>query len=129
MNINLEYEIGKGKVAEYIASTDKIYNELKAQLKAYNEAIFDDEPEFEWFDEKKTLKFLRTWDIIKSDDITAAQRNLICAYEACGHNLDNLLEFFNGKGKNIKNKASLNVLLSLARKAIENKYYELYGDN
>lgn len=129
MNINLEYEIGKGKVAEFIADTDVTYNMLQEQLKLFREGVQDEYPGMQWFNEKRTVKFLRTWDIIKSDSITAAQRNLICAYEACGHNLDALLEFFNGKGKNIKNKASLNVLLSNARKAIETKYNELYGDN
>lgn len=120
-----DYTIGKGKVAEYIAKMDATYKELLDLTKAFDNAIIEDKPEFEWFDYNKSIKFLHTWEIMK--EINVAQRNLLCAYEACNHSLDDCLTFFNGKGKNIKNKASLSVLISNARKAVTTKYIELYG--
>lgn len=126
MNINLEYEIGKGKVSEYIEEMNKRCTEIKEELKAFDSDAFDSEC-YDYFNKDKQLKFVRMWEIIQSDAITIAQRNLLCAYAACDNKLHDCLNFFNGKGKNIKNKRTLAVLISNARKAVINKYKELYN--
>ena len=125
MNINKEYEIGKGKVAEYISVMDEQCATLKEDLKAFNNDMFDSE-EFDYFNKDKAERFIRTWEIIQSDAITIAQRNLLCAFAACNNKLADCLDFFNGKGKNIKNKRTLAVMISNARKAVTDKYKELY---
>lgn len=125
MNINKEYEIGKGKVAEYINTMNEQCLTLKMELEAFDNDMFDSE-KFDYFNREKALKFIRIWDIIQSDAITIAQRNLLCAFAACDNKLTECLDFFNGKGKNIKNKRTLAVMISNARKAVTNKYNELY---
>lgn len=125
MNINLEYEIGKGKVAEYIAIMNSKCEAIREEIVAFDLDMFDSDA-FEFFDREKSLKFIRTWEIIQSDAVSIAQRNLICAFAACGNKLDDCLAFFNGKGKNIKNKRTLAVMISNARKVVTDKYNELY---
>ena len=127
MNINKEYEIGKGKVAEYIQTMDEQCAALREEVNAFDNDMFDDE-NFDYFNREKSMKFIRTWDIIQSDAITIAQRNLLCAFAACNNKLDECLDFFNGKGKGIKNKRTLAVMISNARKAVTEKYKELYKD-
>lgn len=125
MNINLEYEIGKGKVSEYIDTMNKRCSEIADEIKAFDKDMFNSD-EFEYFNRDKQLKFIRMWNIIQSDAVTIAQRNLLCAFAACDNKLSDCLDFFNGKGKNIKNKRTLAVLISNARKAVTDKYNELY---
>lgn len=127
MNINLEYEIAKGMVADYIETMNE---ECKATEQ--NIILFDndmtDSTTFDYFDRDKALRFVRTWKIIQSDKISIARRNLLCAFAACNNKLTECLDFFNGKGKNIKNKRTLAVLISNARKAVTDEYNKLYND-
>lgn len=127
MNINLEYEIAKGTVSEYIENMDMECAALEENIRVYDNEIYDSGT-FEYFDRNKALRFVRTWKIIKSDAITISQRNLLCAFAACNNKLTPCLVFFNGKGKNIKNKRTLAVMISNARKAVVNKYKELYNE-
>lgn len=126
MNINLEYEIAKGKVNEYIETMNIECEALEENIKQYDNDMCDS-TEFDYFDREKALRFVRTWKIINSNAITIAQRNLLCAFAACNNKLEPCLVFFNGKGKNIKNKRTLAVMIANARRAVVNKYNELYS--
>lgn len=128
MNINLEYEIGKGLVADYIETMERECQATKDMITEFDNDMLDSE-EFDYFDRDKALRFVRTWEIIQSDSISIAQRNLICAFAACSNKLDECLAFFNGKGKNIKNKRTLAVLISNARKAVTKEYEKKYGQS
>lgn len=126
---NIDYEIGKGKIAEYAAQIEVAYNENKQAIEIYENSLTDDEPELSDFDYGAALKFVRTWDIIKSDALNQSQRNLFYCYNACDCDLEDTLNCFNGKGKGYKNKASLAVLLCNIRKIIKSEYTKLYGNS
>lgn len=128
MNTNKEYEIAKGIVADYIATMNEECEGLKEEIRLFDNDMFESE-DFDYFNREKALRFIRTWEIIQSDAITIAQRNLLCAFAACNNKLDACLDFFNGKGKGIKNKRTLAVMISNARKEVTNKYKELYGES
>lgn len=125
----IDYEIGKGKIAEYTANIEIAYNENKKAIQIYENSVNEDEPELSDFDYYAALKFIRTWDIIKSDVLNQSQRNLLYCYNACDCDLETTLNCFNGKGKGYKNKASLAVLLCNIRKIIKKEYTKLYGNN
>lgn len=126
MNINLEYEIGKGLVADYIETMERECQATKNMITEFDNNMLDYD-KFEYFDRDKAFRFVKTWDIIQSDSISIVQRNLICAFAACNNKLDECLAFFNGKGKNIKNKRTLAVIISNARKAVIKEYEKKYG--
>jgi len=126
-NINLEYEIGKGMVAAYIAKMDAICKEKREDIQEYDNEIIDSD-RFEYFNREEAVKFVRMWEII-TNDISIKDRNIICAAAACDNNLTECLNFFNGKGKSIKNTATLKVMLYNARVAVRNIYEEKYGNH
>lgn len=127
MNINLEYEIAKGIVSEYIDTMNKECEATEENIKLFD-ADMTDSTVFDYFNREKALRFVRTWRIIQSDKISIAQRNLLCAFAACDNKLAECLDFFNGKGKNIKNKRTLAVMISNARKAVTEEYNKLYKE-
>lgn len=124
-----DYEIIKGKIVEYAAQIDMAYEENKEIIELWENSLVYDKPEFSDFDYYAALKFVRTWDIIKSDALNQSQRNLLYCYNACDCDLESTLNCFNGKGKGYKNKASLSVLLSNIRKIIRKEYDKLYGNH
>lgn len=125
--INTEYEVGKEDVANYIKTMTNLYDDYKRLIDIYENTITGDEPELEYFNYKKALKFIRTWDII-TKDIVPYNRNLIFALEACGEDYTKCLAYFNGCGKGYKNKATLQVLVCRARKEVDTIYKQKYGN-
>ena len=123
-NKNIGYEIAKGKVAEYIAYMDCVYEDKMKQIEEYNSEITNEFKD-EYFDYNKSLKFVRTWDIIKND-INPAERNLVIASEVA-KDYDECLTYFNGI-KAPKNVASLKVLVCNARRKIREIYNQKWGD-
>ena len=122
-----EYEVGKGLVAEYVASMDNLCDDYKRLIELYDSCIYpEDNPELADFNYDIAVKFIRTWDVIKND-IQPHNKNLIFAIEASGQNYAKCLEYFNGVGNGYKNKATLHVLVCNARKEVEKKYMEKYG--
>ena len=98
---NINYEVVKEKVNNYIKEMDAQYEACKQELDNYYNA-FNDGENYEWFNEVNTLKFIRTWEIIRNE-ITIPQRNLLIAYEIAGNRLEPCLQYFNGEGEGIKN--------------------------
>lgn len=125
---NNEYEIGKGMVAEYIKQMEETYDDLKRLIDLYDGTLYpENNPELVNFNYDKAIKFVRTWELI-NNDIQPHNRNLIFAIEASGEDYTKCLEYFNGKGKGYKNKATLHVLVCNARNELRLKYIEKYGD-
>lgn len=124
---NINYDVVKEKVNDYIRKMDAQCEACKQELNNYYNA-FNDGENYGCFDEENTLKFIRTWDIIKNE-IPIPQRNLLIAYQIAGNRLEPCLQYFNGEGEGIKNKSSLAVLISNARKAVRYRYYEKYDFN
>lgn len=120
------YEIGKGKVAEYIEMMERRYKEVHQEYMDYQNAIYDDDPRFNWFRPDIALKFLRLWRLIMND-ADPRDRNLTLAYLAYDANYDLVLDVFNGAGCNYKNVHSLKVLICAARKNIRELYEAKYG--
>lgn len=121
-----EYEYAKGEIAAFIKEMNQNVAEIKMDIDEYlNEGV--ESSRLEFFNLEKSLKIVRTWEIIISDKIRVCDRNIICAYVIADCDPSTCLSFFNGKGKNIKNVATLNTLIYNARKAIKDIYYEMYG--
>lgn len=123
-NKNIGYEIAKGKVAEYIAHMDAVYEIKKEQIKAFENEITD-EFDDEYFNYWKSVEFVRTWEIIKYD-LNPAERNLVIAIE-CAKDYNECLSYFNGT-KAPKNVATLRTLICNARNKIRYIYNQLWGD-
>lgn len=125
---NIDYEIGKGKVADYVAMMDRIYKNRLEELKLYENSLWDYVPELgENFDYYNTLRFVRTWNIVKNE-LNVSDRNLIFCFLACDSNYDECLSWFNGNGRDLKNVASLRVLICNVRKKVRTIYAEKYGN-
>ena len=125
---NVDYEIGKGIVADYIAKMDKICKRRIEELKIYENSMWDYVPELgENFDYYSTLRFVRTWNIVKNE-LSISDRNLILCFLACDSNYEDCLAWFNGHGRDLKNVASLRVLICLVRRKVRTIYAEKYGD-
>lgn len=125
-NINNEYEIGKGEVANYIAAMDKRCEEYREEIRIYENSYSEETNLGESFNYYEALKFVRTWDIIKND-LDAVSRNLVIAMQASDMNYIKCLEWFNGAGQSIKNTATLRVMVCNARKKIRIIYEQKYG--
>lgn len=127
MKINNDYEIMKGKIAEYLAQMQVAYDENKKLISVFEQSLTNDKPELVDFDYYAALKFVRTWDIIQSDALNQSQKNLLFCYNLCDCDLETTLNTFNGKGKSYKNKASLAVLICNIRKIIKKEYNKKYN--
>lgn len=127
MKINNDYEIMKGKIAEYLAQMQVAYDENKKLISVFEQSLTNDKPELVDFDYYAALKFIRTWDIIQSDALNQSQKNLLFCYNLCDCDLETTLNTFNGKGKSYKNKASLAVLICNIRKIIKKEYNKKYN--
>lgn len=126
---NDDYEIMKGKIAEYLAQMQVAYDENKALISVFEQSLTNDKPELVGFDYYAAIKFVRTWDIIQSDVLNQSQKNLLFCYNLCDCDLETTLNTFNGKGKSYKNKASLAVLICNIRKIIKKEYNRRYGNS
>ena len=126
---NDDYEIMKGKIAEYLSQMQDIYDENKKLISIYEQSLTNDKPELVGFDYYTAIKFVRTWDIIQSDVLNQSQKNLLFCYNLCDCDLETTLNTFNGKGKSYKNKASLSVLIYNIRKIIKKEYIREYGNS
>lgn len=129
---NVKYDLAKALIASYTEEMKTVYEENQKMIDLYLCYYGGGEAPVPYDDYKTSLKFIRTWDIIQSDILNQAQRNLILLHYACDGNLDKTLNAFNGDGslsKGYKNKASLRVMLCNIRKIIKAQYFELYGDN
>lgn len=129
MKIIDDYEIMKGKIAEYLAQMQVAYDENKALISVFEQSLTNDKPELVGFDYYAAIKFVRTWDIIQSDVLNQSQKNLLFCYNLCDCDLETTLNTFNGKGKSYKNKASLAVLICNIRKIIKKEYNRRYGNS
>ena len=116
---NKEYEVAKGILADYLKEMNEIYQEFYNEL--MNGMDMDEE-----FEEQKTIKFIRTWDIINKD-LKPEERNLFCTYQACGNKSQKCLEVFNGKGGNVKNIGTLRTMIYNIKKKINKIYKEKYN--
>ena len=126
--MNTEYEIGKGMVADYIATMDSRYLLNLKEIEIYENSLWDYVPELgDKFDYYSALRFVRTWNIIKND-LSTSDRNLILCFLASDSNYEECLAWFNGRGKNIKNTATLRVMICNVRKKIRTIYKEKYHE-
>lgn len=123
---NFVYEIGKDKVTEVIQMMNKRYEEVYQEYIEYQNAIFDDDPRFIWFNSDYALKFLRTWKILMND-ADPSDRNLVLAYLAYEADYDAILEVFNGSGCDYRSAGSLRILIWAARRNVRNLYEAKYG--
>lgn len=113
---------GKKILDEYIKSMDIVYDEAKAiQDDYYNDRLDD-----EYFDINKSLKFTRTWEILKSMENVAA-RNLLLLFNACGCRYKETLDALCGVGTVYKNEATLRYMMTDARKKLKKIYDDKYG--
>ena len=129
MKIIDDYEIMKGKIAEYLSQIQVAYAENMKLITVYEQSLTNNEPELVDFDYHAALKFVRTWDIIQSEALNQSQKNLLFCYNLCDCDLETTLNTFNGKGKSYKNKATLAVLICNIRKIIKKEYNKKYGNS
>ena len=122
---NFVYEIGKGRIEEFIALMDRRYNEIYQEYMDYQNAIYDDDPRFNWFNPEYALKFMRTWKLLMNE-ADPRDRNLVLAFLAYDCDYAAVLEVFNGAGCSYKTEHSLRVLICAARKRVRELYYEKY---
>lgn len=109
-------------INEYIAEMEKLYDMHKDLQNKYVYGATDDLPELEDYDYRLSLKFTRTWEIIKS--LNGVHRNIYLAFIASGKRYDKMIELMDASHQN---KAVLRVMVCKAKQMIKEKYKDEYG--
>lgn len=116
-----EFEVYKGKLADYIEKMEALYNYYLEAIEFYNNQPTDYVAELgDSFDLVTAINFIKSWKTIQ--EMQPVQRNMLLCYVCCDCDYKKTLEVFNGEGKNYKNVASLRVLVHNARK----EFFKLY---
>lgn len=106
----------------YIEEMDKQYEMHKYLQNKFINGINEDDSELEYFNYKKSVEFVRTWDIIK--EMNPIQRNIYLLFMIAEGKYKDLVKLMDNR---FKNEATLRVMVCNAKRIIKDRYKELYG--